>query len=742
MKKYIYFLFAMMMLLPCEVVAQNKPATQQSAAKDAAQLKRERERAKAQAKRDKERLKREKERAKKQADKERIKTLKEEEHQRQLEDGRNEAEKHRKIREREQMLLSDTLTREQRDSIRYEIKVLKRSTDKARRSDVISSINFYFGPAYTGMLSNKYANAAVAESSNSYSNKFTGLAGGLVGFNYEAKKNHFLFNIGPEFRLIDSRDKIDFRYSLAHPDYPESMTQHYQSTVTKKDATKNGPITEDNIVGQVSLPVMFGGTWNAFYFLVGGKVGYNVVKYWKHAGEMTTSVTDNWAVDEWYNLNHHNDVRADLKSHVLYGGQQNNKNNFGLLGGLDLTASAEVGVNLDNFFSAAWRSENDARSVPRHMKLSFFADYGVLNQNVCKDGGTHLVAPGQILSDAHGSSQQITTNSIHQSQLADGHRLSSLMVGVKFTAQLQLTKPKLPDPYLIVQIVDSFTHEPIQKGARLAVHMVGDPRKPKMRGAKKDGLVRRRQMAAEYDLQGFAPEYLDGAPFIYDHFYDMKGVDTLRVALIPIPKLVVYAYNRADSSLIEARALFHCNEDTTVLEDYTTLKEDEPLVMNLHYGDTYRLNMSCFDYHPDSMEVRNLYDTVRFYLRPCIHVRHKLVLKHMYFAFDKVDILPESEPEIQRLYEFLTDNPKIRVQIVGHTDSKGSDAYNQRLSEGRANSLVREMIERGIDASRMEPEGRGESEPIDTNRTEAGRQNNRRIEVIVLNEDEAGEDIL
>ena len=94
------------------------------------------------------------------------------------------------------------------------------------------------------------------------------------------------------------------------------------------------------------------------------------------------------------------------------------------------------------------------------------------------------------------------------------------------------------------------------------------------------------------------------------------------------------------------------------------------------------------------------------------------------------------------MYKFLSDNPQIRVQIAGHTDNIGSDAYNQRLSEGRANSLVQEMIKRGIDPERMEAVGKGESEPVDTNKTAEGRQNNRRIEVTVLNEDEAGEDIL
>lgn len=69
---------------------------------------------------------------------------------------------------------------------------------------------------------------------------------------------------------------------------------------------------------------------------------------------------------------------------------------------------------------------------------------------------------------------------------------------------------------------------------------------------------------------------------------------------------------------------------------------------------------------------------------------------------------------------------------MGHTDNVGKDAANQRLSEGRAQAVREDLIKRGIDASRIEAEGYGETRPIDTNDTEEGRQNNRRVEVEVL----------
>ena len=69
---------------------------------------------------------------------------------------------------------------------------------------------------------------------------------------------------------------------------------------------------------------------------------------------------------------------------------------------------------------------------------------------------------------------------------------------------------------------------------------------------------------------------------------------------------------------------------------------------------------------------------------------------------------------------------------MGHTDSVGKDAANQKLSEGRANAVRDDLIERGVAPERIEAIGYGESRPIDTNDTEEGRQNNRRVEIEIM----------
>ena len=108
------------------------------------------------------------------------------------------------------------------------------------------------------------------------------------------------------------------------------------------------------------------------------------------------------------------------------------------------------------------------------------------------------------------------------------------------------------------------------------------------------------------------------------------------------------------------------------------------------------------------------------------------VLKNIFFEFDKSNILQQSYKELQQLIELLTENPNMKIEIGGHTDDKGTIEYNQRLSENRANAVVKYLINKGISEKRLKYKGYGELHPIDTNETEAGRFNNRRVEFKIL----------
>jgi OOP family OmpA-OmpF porin len=102
------------------------------------------------------------------------------------------------------------------------------------------------------------------------------------------------------------------------------------------------------------------------------------------------------------------------------------------------------------------------------------------------------------------------------------------------------------------------------------------------------------------------------------------------------------------------------------------------------------------------------------------------------FDFDKADVKPQYHQELAAFAAFMKQYPGVPVEIDGHTDSKGSEAYNQKLSERRANSVREYLIANfGMDASLLTAVGFGEAKPIATNDTEAGRAENRRIEAVI-----------
>ncbi|MDW8135143.1 MAG: OmpA family protein, partial [Bacteroidia bacterium] len=109
-----------------------------------------------------------------------------------------------------------------------------------------------------------------------------------------------------------------------------------------------------------------------------------------------------------------------------------------------------------------------------------------------------------------------------------------------------------------------------------------------------------------------------------------------------------------------------------------------------------------------------------------------IVLRNIFFDFDKATLRPESKAELERVYQLLMQNPNMKIRLAGHTDNVGSDEYNQRLSESRAKAVYEYLIQRGISPGRLSYVGYGESKPIDTNETEEGRQNNRRVELEIL----------
>jgi outer membrane protein OmpA-like peptidoglycan-associated protein len=102
------------------------------------------------------------------------------------------------------------------------------------------------------------------------------------------------------------------------------------------------------------------------------------------------------------------------------------------------------------------------------------------------------------------------------------------------------------------------------------------------------------------------------------------------------------------------------------------------------------------------------------------------------FAFNRFDIQPQFRGTLDQVAETLRTYPSTLIDVYGHTDSVGSDAYNQTLSENRARSVADYLTQRGVQPARMATQGFGESQPVADNETEAGRQANRRVEIRIV----------
>jgi len=136
-------------------------------------------------------------------------------------------------------------------------------------------------------------------------------------------------------------------------------------------------------------------------------------------------------------------------------------------------------------------------------------------------------------------------------------------------------------------------------------------------------------------------------------------------------------------------------------------------------------NISTENMENNTMMTRDLY------LVP-VEAGEKLTLNNIFFDFNKSTLKQESYAELNRILPFFKRYPTAKIELAGHTDSVGSDAYNQDLSEDRADAVRQYLIRKGVDPSKIVSKGYGEQEPVATNDTDEGRQENRRVEFRIL----------
>lgn len=111
---------------------------------------------------------------------------------------------------------------------------------------------------------------------------------------------------------------------------------------------------------------------------------------------------------------------------------------------------------------------------------------------------------------------------------------------------------------------------------------------------------------------------------------------------------------------------------------------------------------------------------------------NKIVLDDVHFNTGESTLRESSFEALKKLKKALDRNESLKVMIAGHTDSRGSDSSNQKLSEARAQSVVDWLVKKGIEKERLKAKGFGERQPIGSNDTPEGRQKNRRTEVRIL----------
>ena len=262
------------------------------------------------------------------------------------------------------------------------------------------------------------------------------------------------------------------------------------------------------------------------------------------------------------------------------------------------------------------------------------------------------------------------------------------------------------------------------------------------------------------DDEGTLSVAIDGKTAFYARNVNQTGVGTVNYDLFSfeLPEAAraqVVTYAKATISDAETKLPLSNSRleiidlaSQKVIITAATNENGESLVC-LPYGKNYALNVSKDKYVFQS-ENFNLIEKASFdkpfllkiNLQPLKITDSKpseklkedkaIVLKNVFFDTDKAVLKPESFAELNKLKLFLTENPTIRIELRGHTDSQGSDTHNLDLSDRRAKAVRDFLVQKGIVVDRIQAKGFGKNMPVDSNDTPQGRANNRRTEFVIL----------
>jgi len=236
----------------------------------------------------------------------------------------------------------------------------------------------------------------------------------------------------------------------------------------------------------------------------------------------------------------------------------------------------------------------------------------------------------------------------------------------------------------------------------------------------------------------------DIAYFSSDRPGGRGGLDLYSFALYDAAKPQKVAYLKGHVMDVDTKASLAANFELIDLAtgnlsvSSTSNPGNGEFVVVLPAGKNYALNVSRENYlfysehfeMKDSKSAREPY-LKDIYLKP-IKAGESIVLNNIFYETAKYDLKNESKIELDKLVSFMKKNPKVKIEISGHTDNVGSKPSNQVLSVNRAKSVVEYLVAHGIANTRLTSKGYGDSKPIAENNSEAGRAKNRRTELTIV----------
>jgi len=228
---------------------------------------------------------------------------------------------------------------------------------------------------------------------------------------------------------------------------------------------------------------------------------------------------------------------------------------------------------------------------------------------------------------------------------------------------------------------------------------------------------------------------------IFEVHYDViKNAKTDSTVQSDGPKLTILKGTIKDALTgkpLEAAIDIYDNKTSELVASFLSNSSSGKYLISLPSGRNYGIVVKKDNYlfHSENFDIpvtAAFQEVTKDVFLKSMEVGSKIILKNIFFDFNKATLRDESANELKRLAKLLTDYPKLKIEISGHTDSKGSADYNETLSYNRAKAVVEYIVKSGIAEDRLVTKGYGKDQPIATNETEGGRQLNRRTEFKIL----------